>query len=268
MFSTLLALLSVATFSCALHLPVDPELLLKKGPINNRIVGGEDTPIETIPWQVLLLKLGRPYCGGVVYSKNIIITAAHCVCDNYANILDPKIFDVRVGSSTSNNGGSVIKVAKTIVHDRFTLYPIIEYDIALILLSSPLEMGPTVKAIPLADSIPNDGASAIVSGWGYTETGESPLHLKSVYVNIVNREECARAYNIESSKATICAASPWKGFCNADSGGPLTYNGKLVGIVSFGPTKPCGHPNVPGVYADVVELRKWIEEEAKKLSST
>ncbi|XP_060666009.1 trypsin iota-like [Drosophila nasuta] len=223
-----------------------------------------DTPIEAIPWQVLLLKQGRHYCGGVVYSKNIIITAAHCVCDNYANILDPKIFDVRVGSSTSNNGGSVIKVAKTIVHDRFTLYPIIEYDIALILLSSPLEMGPTVKAIPLADSIPNDGASAIVSGWGYTETGEASLHLKSVSVNVVSREECARVYGDKRiTKVTVCASSP--GSCNGDSGGPLVFNDELVGIVSFG---KIGCPsNSPSVYANVVELRKWIEEEAKNLSS-
>ncbi|XP_060664576.1 trypsin alpha-like [Drosophila nasuta] len=264
MFPALLVLLSVATLGCALHLPIDPEFLLKKGPINNRIVGGEYTQIETIPWQVSLQQLGRHHCGGVIYSKNIIITAAHCFFDDYGNILDLEIFDVRVGSSTSNNGGSVIKVAKTIVHDRFTLYPIIEYDIALILLSSPLQMGPTVKAIPLAESVPNDGASAIVSGWGYTETGESPLHLKSVYVNIVNREECARIYGV-LIKATICAGSPWKDSCGGDSGGPLTYRGKLVGIVSFG-SENCGTPGQPAVYTDVVELRKWIEGEATKLS--
>ncbi|XP_034101555.2 trypsin delta-like [Drosophila albomicans] len=127
-------------------------------------------------------------------------------------------------------------------------------------------MGPTVKAIPLAESVPNVGAAVLVSGWGYMETGESPLHLKSVYVNIVNREECARVNKIESTKAKICAASPWKASCNGDSGGPLTYRGKLVGIVSFGPT-PCGYTSHPGVYTDVVELRQWIEVEATKLSS-
>ncbi|XP_062142300.1 trypsin alpha-like [Drosophila sulfurigaster albostrigata] len=264
MFSTLLVLLSVATFGCALHWPIGPEFLLKKRPINNRIVGGKDTPIETIPWQVSLQRQGSHYCGGIIYSKNIIITAAHCVYKKNARIF------VRVGSSTSNNGGSEIKVAKITVHDRYVNInnEKAEYDIALLLLSSPLEMGPAVKAIPLAESVPNDGATVRVSGWGYTETGEAPLHLKSVYVNIVNREECARAYNTEIIKATICAGSPWKGACNGDSGGPLTYNGKLVGIVSFGPADPCGIPGIPVVYTDVVELRKWIEEEAEILSST
>ncbi|KAH8392823.1 hypothetical protein KR215_002253 [Drosophila sulfurigaster] len=265
MLFTLLALLSVSTFGCALHLPIATEFLLQNG--NNRIIGGKDTPIEAIPWQVLLLKLGRHYCGGVIYSKNIIITAAHCVCDDNANILDPKIFDVRVGSSTSNNGGSVIKVAKTIVHDRLTLDPITEYDIALLLLSSPLEMGPTVKAIPLAESVPNDGAAVLVSGWGYTEIGEASLQLKSVSVNIVSREECARAYGYERiTQLTICAAAPGKDSCGGDSGGPLVYEGELVGIVSYG--RGCAEPGYPGVYANVVELRKWIEKEATNLGST
>ncbi|XP_062132627.1 trypsin beta-like [Drosophila sulfurigaster albostrigata] len=266
MFPTLLALLSVATFGWALHLPVDPEFLLKKGPINNRVIGGVDTPIETIPWQVSLQIQESHHCGGVIYSKNIIITAAHCVCDNNAKILDPKIFDVRVGSSSTNDGGSVIKVAKTIAHDRFTLNPIIEYDIALILLSSPLEMGTTVKAIPLAESIPNDGASAIVSGWGWTETEDSPLHLQSGNVNILSREKCARFYGDKSiTKVTVCAAS--HGSCHGDSGGPLVSNDKLVGIVSYG-VGGCFPPNLPSVYANVVELRKWIENEATKLDST
>ncbi|KAH8392812.1 hypothetical protein KR215_001440 [Drosophila sulfurigaster] len=268
MFPTLLVLLSVATLGCALHWPIEPVLPLKKGPINNRIVGGEYTAIEAIPWQVSLLKQGRHDCGGIIYSKNIIITAAHCVCDDNANILDPQIFDVRVGSSTIDKGGSLNKVAKITVHDRYRIiyYDIQEYDVALLLLSSPLEMGPTIKAIPLAESIPHDGATVLVSGWGWTETGKAPLHLKSVYVNIVNREQCARTLEM-LVKATICATSPWKGACGGDSGGPLTYNGQLVGIASFGPIKPCGHPNVPGVYTDVVELRKWIEVEATKLSS-
>ncbi|KAH8392888.1 hypothetical protein KR215_008189, partial [Drosophila sulfurigaster] len=263
MFPTLLVLLSVATLGCALHWPIGPEFLLKKGPINNRIVGGKYTPIEAIPWQVSVQIKGSHHCGGVIYSKNIIITAAHCFFDKYANILDPEIFDVRVGSSTSENGGWVIKVDKRIVHDHYIHYvhikdtPKMQYDIALILLSSPLKMGPAVKAIPLAESVPNDGDAVLVSGWGYTETGEAPLHLKSVYVNIVNLEECAWAYNMESTKAKICAAFPWKDSCNGDSGGPLTYRSKLVGIVSFGP-QICGDPSQPAVYTDVVELRQWI----------
>ncbi|XP_060644703.1 trypsin delta-like [Drosophila nasuta] len=260
MFPTLFVLLSVATLGCALHLPIRPEFLLKKGPIK-RIYGGKDTPIEKIPWQVSLQNNGSHVCGGVIYSKNIIITAAHCVDKK-----NPRIFDVRVGSSASNNGGSVIKVDKITVHDSYTSRSTVEYDIALILLSSPLEMGPTVKAIPLAESVPNDGAAVLVSGWGRTETATIAKYLKSVYVNIVNREECAMAYGDKQfTQVTICAASPGKDSCSCDSGGPLVYEGKLVGIVSYG--FGCADPRHPGVYTNIVELRKWIKDEAKKLSA-
>jgi trypsin len=37
--------------------------------------------------------------------------------------------------------------------------------------------------------------------------------------------------------------------CNGDSGGPLTYGGQQIGIVSWGSTN-CGDP-VPAVYANV-----------------
>ncbi|KAH8391093.1 hypothetical protein KR215_006555 [Drosophila sulfurigaster] len=260
MFSSLLLLLSVATLGCALYVPIGTEFLLEKGPIK-RIYGGKNTPIEKIPWQVSLQNNGSHVCGGVIYSKNIIITAAHCIDKG-----NPRIFDVRVGSSTSNNGGSEIKVDKITVHDSYTSRSTVEYDIALLLLSSPLEMGPAVKAIPLAESVPNDGAAVLVSGWGRTETEKVAKYLKSVYVNIVNREECATAYGDKQiPRATICAASPGKDSCSCDSGGPLVYEGKLLGIVSYG--RGCADPGHPGVYTNIVELRKWIKDEAKKLRS-
>lgn len=43
-----------------------------------------------------------------------------------------------------------------------------------------------------------------------------------------------------------------------DSGGPLTCDGKLVGLASFGVR--CGsYENFPGVFVDVFFYRDWIE---------
>lgn len=43
-----------------------------------------------------------------------------------------------------------------------------------------------------------------------------------------------------------------------DSGGSMTCQGILAGVVSGG--DGCARPRVPGVYSDVAYFRKWIEE--------
>lgn len=56
------------------------------------------------------------------------------------------------------------------------------------------------------------------------------------------------------------------GFCNSDtrdscqddSGGGLTINGRVLGIVSFG--IGCGRPTYPGAYTNVAPYRNWIDE--------
>lgn len=46
--------------------------------------------------------------------------------------------------------------------------------------------------------------------------------------------------------------------CVGDSGGPLTQNGQLIGVVSWGPG--CAQPYTAGVYANVLYLKNWIQK--------
>lgn len=58
----------------------------------------------------------------------------------------------------------------------------------------------------------------------------------------------------------ICAGYPYglHDACKGDSGGPLSHNGVLYGLVSFG--KDCGLQCSPGVYTNIYYFRNWIQD--------
>lgn len=55
-----------------------PYLHLNVSNIENFIIGGNDTSLGEIPYIVGITDWGVTYCGGAIYNKRTIITAAHC----------------------------------------------------------------------------------------------------------------------------------------------------------------------------------------------
>ncbi|XP_041565271.1 trypsin epsilon-like [Drosophila elegans] len=83
-----------------------------------RIIGGQNIEIEQAPWQVSLQVNGEHSCGGSIYSKDIIITAAHCLYEKERR-LEAKDFLIRVGSSLWNSKGTLVKVAAIRSHENY-----------------------------------------------------------------------------------------------------------------------------------------------------
>ncbi|XP_043662423.1 trypsin beta [Drosophila teissieri] len=225
-----------------------------------RIVGGYYIPIEYVPWQVSVLNETIHNCGGAIYSDRAILTAAHCVANGS---IIAKDLSVRAGSSHWSKGGQVQTVLKAIPHPKY-LYSKGFYDVAVLILEAPLQLGSAVQKISLAEETPTDGTVALASGWGYTQYNSGfqwPI-LHGVHVTIINRTECEETYRdlpgtYEVTNDMICADGHGGDACADDSGGPLVDMRirKLVGIVSWG--KDCG--KYPGVYADVAFFRNWIK---------
>lgn len=72
----------------------------------SRVVGGEDAPKNSWPWQVSLRLPGREgnpvhICGGSLIGDEWVVTAAHCVVDRCDRPGDPSRFTVVLGKKTS-----------------------------------------------------------------------------------------------------------------------------------------------------------------------
>ncbi|CAG2183381.1 unnamed protein product [Oppiella nova] len=105
----------------------------------------------------------------------------------------------------------------------------------------------------------------LVTGWGNTMVDgvKNPIDLQAAELHVMDRKSCQGQWGPKAIDASnICAVSSDKSGCNGDSGGPLTINGKLVGVVSFG-VRFCQPGSMPNSFAYVPGVKRWINQTIK-----
>lgn len=167
-----------------------------------------------------------------------------------------KIFTVRVGSVNRLAGGELHEVEKVIVNENYSNYL---NDVAILVLSTPVTLSNNVAVIELADKEVPAGEIVRISGWGrLTQGGVQPWRLQYNDLTAITREECKKRINWDQD-SLLCLDHPkGNGSCNGDSGGPATYQGKLVGISVF-VYSGCGSSNPDG-FSKVLYHKKWIQD--------
>ncbi|KAF4521609.1 hypothetical protein B566_EDAN006651 [Ephemera danica] len=109
-----------------------------------------------------------------------------------------------------------------------------------------------------------EGVLARVSGWGRVSDSNPDLspELKFVDLTVVPNLDCENTYGniIVNSMICLSTAGGTAGSCNGDSGGPLTYQGVQIGIVSFGAAAGC-EAGYPLGYTRVTSFLDWLESE-------
>lgn len=238
------------------------ELLAERAGLNEvfnpeaRIVGGHLSGANQHPWSVSMQHGGGHRCGSCLYRANRVLTAAHCLHGIAAGALS-----VRAGSLASASGGQLIGVAAIVRHPQYNANTL-QNDIAIFHMGGSFNTGlASITALPLPGQgvQPATGAMATVTGWGHmTEGGSNSPNLRWVNVPIVAQATCNAQYGGRITGDMICAGFPHGGqdACQNDSGGPLSFNGFLIGVVSWG--EGCARPNRSGVYARVSWFTNWI----------
>lgn len=231
-----------------------------KPSIKEKISGGTGISIQQVPYQVYLV--GRYSCGGSIISPKHILTAAHCVVED---VHSPSYIDVRSGSSYTLNGGALTGVSNVIVHEEYTGAPHHHFDIAILVLSSPLKFNTNTQNISLLTRTLKRGEEAYISGWGAVDYTNSPTwYLQGATVQVVDEMTCRGHYG--PRVGVFCAISSRgyeKNTCQGDSGGPIRVDGKLAGITSMG-SPPCNSGKyVPGLFTSVYYHKDWIERKMK-----
>jgi len=227
--------------------------------LQQRIVGGTVVAKwETYPFMVRL----PAGCGGSLIGKNVVLTAAHCVEGKWA----PD--HVTLGDLNKKEGKdeTTVKVAKVIIHDKYTNRPATNNDAAVLILDEPVDI---TKFPPIKyDKGQNDlspGRTVTTIGWGSTShNGGSSPDLREVEVKITDQSVCNKKMNGDITDQMLCASDTGKDACYGDSGGPL-FDRKtncLVGIVSWG--IKCAMPDREGIYSRIESFHDWVTETVEK----
>uniref|UniRef100_A0A8C4KGC0 Kallikrein-15-like n=1 Tax=Dromaius novaehollandiae TaxID=8790 RepID=A0A8C4KGC0_DRONO len=144
-------------------------------------------------------------------------------------------------------------------------------DLMLVKLLLPVHVNERVKPLPLATHCPVPGKTCQISGWGSTTSPEGRRtftrdpDLRCAKVTIVAEEQCRRTYPGSVTANMVCAGEHGSraDSCQGDSWGPLVCDGRLQGIVSWGPGI-CGDPQKPGVYVNICKYTRWIQDTMRR----
>ncbi|XP_055601066.1 chymotrypsin-2-like [Uranotaenia lowii] len=221
---------------------------------NNRVVGGVDAEDGAAPYQVSIQVESGHWCGGAIVSEKWILTAAHCL-----EGLQPRDFRILAGTNDLESGNKYSEVDFFTYHSRWNI-PSHHNDIGLMRLKVPLNFTDRIQSIEYSEKYVPDNATLVLTGWGrISNDGISPSKLQILNLTHVDYERCRELLhnNPALDIGNLCTfTKKGEGACSGDSGGPITWNGKLVGICSWGSIH-CGD-GIPDAHARVSYYHDWI----------
>nr|CAD7431128.1 unnamed protein product [Timema monikensis] len=238
--------------------------------LNPRIVGGQEAPRHSFPYQVALflpVAGGTSFCGGSIIGNQWVLTAAHCV-DNLVDRVEVILGAHNVREVESSQ--VVRHSSQVIIHPGWDSRTLVN-DVALILLTAPVAFNSNISPIrlPSHSQLNNNFANspATVSGWGLpsdSATAISPV-LRFINQPVITNLICNLRFLGSIQSSHICTSGEGgRSTCSGDSGGPLVIteadgSRTQIGVVSFGLALGC-EIGWPAAYARLTSYAQWISD--------
>ena len=247
---------------CYATLFIDQVIALQR----DLIINGTIAPQQRYPYAVFLQDDDFPFCGGSLIAADVVLTAAHCIPDDYEGNITVMEGEYNL---TDSELGDVVRIRENILHPLYNKEIINDFDIALAFLERPvtIEKGSLVH-LNSNNSYPPDDTIGTYLGWGVVNSrGEASNILREVDVAVMTNEECneiegATGYNNMNfsmsgriTPSMLCTFTKGKDSCYRDSGGGLIVRGVdasrdvQIGVSSWGVN--CADLIFPGVASRV-----------------
>ena len=217
------------------------------------IINGDVTQENEALFFVAISKLGgRPFCGGTLYAKNKVLTAAHCFHNDpilQETYLVKYGTKVRKSDLDMRNSAYITRIELHPHYDEKIFYKIV--DIAVATLSINISKSQNVTYAEFETDEVNVGDKITLYGFGPIRMIPYKTYsdkLRKAEFNLIEKRY-NRVYFNNSRQMT----------CNGDSGGPLvTRNGKIFAVHKG--TVICDYvlSKFEGVGTELKQYRNWI----------
>lgn len=233
-----------------------------------QIIGGENAVENEFPWLAQIRLRTEPdlrlnhQCGGALITRNIIVTAAHCLSGENISITNLQVVLGEHQRSRRTGNEQVFNIRSAHIHSQY-VPSTLNYDIGVIILDGNATLIPGI--VELAElSSPSEHNDITIMGWGLTRdlTHFAPAVsniLKKGTTKILSQRECVPLKQRHGfGSQHFCAESTSASTCFADSGCPAMRPGtnQIVGIVSGG--DPYCIENY-GFYTSLSNTRFWLK---------
>ena len=241
---------------------------------DERIIGGNVADPADWPYAAAITDpSGEQFCGGTVISSDAVLTAAHCMVNEFGQPSNPNTFRVVTGRPdlTDDGEGQELEADDVFVHRQYLRKG--RHDVAVVRLSDPTTATPAVLPTTQEDEDATEvGDELRVAGWGATKRrgGGSSDVLRDVATFVAKHQKCEKSFRFFRADEEICtlgermSGDDRTSSCYGDSGGPLVADtilgARLVGAVSYGGRR-CGVKH-PTVYARVADNLGFITDKA------